>query len=147
MTSLVVEELETTLTQSFSIYVDKRITLAGLRPYIYMHNEPTGTFTFTLKRGGVSIASDSFTSADIKSDLSTSDNYVHIWKFLEFSEVVQLERGDYTLELSHSGYTFAESGYLGWIKEHENLTNEVSGSPLTNFNNPMAFQLFELKDN
>jgi len=147
MTALVVEELLTTLEQPFSIYLDRRITVAGLRPKIYMHNSPSGTFTFTLKRSGVTIASDSFTSTEIKSDLGTSDNYIHIWKFLDLSNVIHLGRGDYTLELSSSGYTYSDSSYLGWVKEHENLTNEIEGVPLTNFNNPMAFQLFELKDN
>lgn len=147
MTKLVVEDLQTTLEQDFTVYLERRITVAGIRPYIYMHNSPSGTFTFTLKRAGVTIASDSFDSTEIKSDLGTTDNYIHIWKVLNLANVIHLESGAYSLELSSSGYTYSDSSYLGWVKEHEHLTSEINGSPLTDFNNPMSIQLFELKDN
>ena len=146
MTDLVVEELKTTLSQSFSIDLNRRYTVAGIRPYIYMHNSPAGTFTISLKEGATTHASKSFTSADIKSDLSTADNYAHIWKALVFANPLLLSRGSFVLELSSSGYSFSESSHIGWIKEHDNIFQTTDGNNNTDYNNPLSFQLFEEKN-
>ena len=146
MTTLVVDELKTTLTQSFTVDLNRRYTIAAVRPYLYMHNSPAGTFTFSVKDSGANtIASKTFTSAEIKSDLSTSDNYCHLWKALVFTNPLQLSKGSYSLVISSSGYTFAESSYLAWVKEYENIFNTTDGANDTDFNNPMSFQLFEQK--
>ena len=138
---LVIDELITSLSQTFTVEYNSRLTIEAIRPYIYMHNAPAGTFTLAVKSGGTELFSKSFTSSDIKSDLSTSDNYAHIWKALTFNDPAQIENGEYELELSASGYSFSNSSYLGWIREHENLTNEVSGTALSDLENPRAFQL------
>ena len=143
MTTLVLDELITTLSQDFTINLNRRYSIEGIRPYIYMHNAPAGTFTLSLKEGVTTLVSQTFDSAEIKSDLSTSDNFAHIWKRLVFSTPFQLSKGTYTLELSSSGYTFAESAYIGWIREYENVFNETSGTIDTLFDNPFSFQIFE----
>jgi hypothetical protein len=143
MTTLVVEELKTTLTQNFTIDLNRRYTIAGIRPYIYMHNAPAGTFTLTLKEGVNSLASQTFTSTEIKSNLSTVDNYAHIYKALTFTNPIHLSKGSYSLTLSSSGYTFSTGSYLAWVKEYENIFNTTDGANDTDFNNPMSFQLFE----
>jgi len=146
MTTLVVEELKTTLSQSFTYNLNRRSIIAAVRPYIFMYNSPSGTFTLSLKEGATTHASKTFTSADIKSDLSTSDNYAHLWKALEFSNPIYLSKGTYTLELSHSGYSFSESSYLGWIKEHENIFNNTSDlTGVSVFDYPFSYQIFEKK--
>lgn len=144
---LVVDELKTTLSQTFTLNNEGRSTIAGVRPYIYMHNAPAGTFTIKIKSGGNTLISQTFTSAEIKSNLSTSDNYAHIWKALIFDDPIQLGKGDYELELSTAGYSYSGASYLGWIREHEHITNEVSGTPVSDIENPRAFQFFALKDN
>lgn len=145
MTTLVVDELKTTLTQTFTLTLNKRYNIGGIRPYIYMHNSPSGTFTLKIKSGANTLASKDFTSAEIKTDMSTSDNYVHIWKGLLFDTPIQLVKGSYILELSSSGYSYSASSFLGWVKEYENIFNEVSGTPLSYFDNPYSFQLFEYR--
>lgn len=143
MTTLVVDELETTLDQQFTVLLNRRLTIEGVRIYIYMHNAPSGTFTLSLKEGATVHASKTFTSAEIKTDLSTSDNYAHLWKVISFSNVIHLSKSTYTLSLSSSGYSFSESSYLGWVKPHENIFNLTDGLNDTDFNNPRGFQLFE----
>lgn len=145
MTMLVVEELKSTLTQSFTVDLNRRITVAGIRPYIYMHNSPTGTFTLSLKEGATTHATVTFDSTEIKSDLVTSDNYAHLWKALTFVDPLQLSKGSFSLVLSSSGYSFSESSYLGWIKEHDNIFQTTDGNNNTDYNNPLSFQLFEKK--
>lgn len=146
MTKLVVDELKTTLSQTMTVDHEKRILIAGIRPYIYMHNSPAGTFTLSIKDGGVTVASKDFTSTEIKSDLSTSDNYAHLFKRLVFDNPAQLTSKEYELELSASGYSFSESGYLGWVREHENQFNRTGGTPFSDIENPRSFQLFEYQE-
>ncbi len=144
MTTLVVDELKTTLTQNLTINLNRRYTVAGIRPYLYMHNSPSGTFTLSIKEGATTHASKTFTSAEIKSDLSTSDNFAHIYKALVFANPLHLSEGTYTLELSSSGYTFGESSYLSWVKDFENIynnTDSLTGISLDDY--PLGFQLFE----
>ena len=141
MTKLVVDELFTTLSQTFTLTKNNRFDIAAIRPYIYMHNAPAGTFTLTVKSGVTALFSKTFTSAEIKSDLSTANNYVHIWKAVTFADPSHLEAGEYELELSSAAYTYSRTSYLGWVREHENLTNELAGSPLSDYENPRAFQL------
>lgn len=145
MTTLVVEELNDTLTQNFTIDLNRRYFVTGIRPYIYMHNSPAGTFTLSIKEGATTHASKDFTSAEIKSDLSTSDGFAHIWKALVFSSPLMLSKGSYSLVLSHAGYTFSETSYLGWIKEFENIFNTTDGNSTSFNDNPLSFQLFEKK--
>ena len=148
MSYLVVDELKTTLTQTFTIEVNRRIKVAGIRPLIVMNNSPAGTFTLSLKSGATTLASQEFDSAEIKSDLSTSDDYAYLWKRLVFDNPVQISKGDYDLVLSSSGYTFSDGSYLGWIKEYDNVFNEITGGvfPNSDWENPFSFQLFELRE-
>jgi len=141
VTKLVIDELHSTLSQTFTLYKNGRSTIEAIRPYIYMHNAPAGIFTLSIKSGGTALISKTFTSAEIKTDLSTTDNYAHLWKAIVFDNPSQFENGEYELELSSSGYTYSDSSHLGWIREHENLINEISGTPVSDIENPRAFQL------
>lgn len=140
MTKLVVDELKGTLSQTVTIASRKRFLVEAVRPYIYMHNAPAGTFTLSVKSGATTLVSKDFTSTEIKSDLSTTDNYAHLWKALTFNEPLQLESGEYELELSSSGYTFSNSSYLGWVKEHESRFNETTGTELSDLYGPYSYQ-------
>ena len=144
MTTLVVEELKTTLTQDITINLNRRYTIEGIKVYLMMYNAPSGTFTLSIKQSGSVIASKSFTSADIKTDLSTSDNYAHLWKALVFTNPLILSRGAYTLELSQSGYSFLETSYLSWVRPHENIFNDNESTGYFT-SNPLAFRLIEKK--
>lgn len=146
MTTLVVEELKSTLTQNITVNLNRRYQIEAIRPYIYMHNSPSGTFTLSLKEGAATLASVDFTSAEIKTNLSTSDNYAYLWKTLQFSDPVFVSKGSYSLVLSSSGYSFSESSYLGWIKEHENIFNDTASlSGVSFMDYPLSYQLFEKK--
>lgn len=131
---LIVEELKSTLSQEVTWSNVKRTHLKAIRPYIYMHNAPSGTFTISVKKGSDLLAESSFTSADIKSELSTTENYIHLWKTVSFVSAIPINSGNYTIELSSMGYTFSETSYIGWIKEHEDLinnNNQVGDFPLS----------------
>jgi hypothetical protein len=141
MTKLVVEELKATLSQTVTLTEQKRFLIEAVRPYIYMHNAPAGTFTIKIRQSGNELASKDFTSSEIKSDLSTTDNYAHLWKVIRFDNPIQLDRDEYEIELSSTGYTFSNSSYIGWIKEHENRFNKTDGSELSSLYGPYSYQL------
>lgn len=141
MTQLVVNELITTLTQSVTFNHYRIHQVAGIKIKLLMFNAPAGTFTLSLKSGVTTLASSSFTSADIKTDLSTSDNYAWLYKALNIE--IPLSPGAYDLELSASGYTPISSSFLGWVRSRENIFIEQSGTPDDFTQNPFDVLIYE----
>ena len=142
MTTLVVEPLKAVdLVQEFELKVT-RLNLTAVRPYLYLHNDPVGTFTLNIKYSGNIIATADFTMAEIKSNATYNDNEFH-HGFVKIDIGAVLNLGvKYEMELTSSGYTFSESSYLGWVKEYENLTNSLSVSVSDFSENPLSFQLW-----
>lgn len=125
MTTLVVEPLVTTLEQNFLYKLEGRATLLSIAPYLLMNNAPSGTFTFTLLKGATTVYSKTFTSADIKTALNTTRNYAHVFYPIVPELPLLIEKGEYTAKLSATGYTYAAATYLGWIRQHEDLNEEL----------------------
>ena len=144
MSKLLVEELEaTTLSQSFTIL--NRLALSAVRPLLYLHNDPTGTFTLTIKNGSETVTSASLTGAQIISNAGFTAGQYHYGFFkFDMSAILNIDT-TYTLELSSSGYTFSEASYLGWIREHENNTNSIDGTITSSLSNPLSYQLWGYK--
>ena len=141
MSYIVVDELDTTLSQTITLDYDRIYHVAGIKIKLLMYNSPAGTFTLSLNKDATTLASASFTSADIKSDLSTTDDYAYLYKALNFS--LPLKKGSYQLVLSSSGYTYSASSFIGWIKSHENVFIEPTTS-LDNFiDNPLDVLIYE----
>lgn len=142
MTTLVVDELKTTLTQEVTLNLTPRQHLAAVRPHLYVHNNPAGTFTFAvLNAADAVLTSDTFTSADVYTALGTSDDYAHAYFTISF-EYRHLPPGTYKLRLSSSGYTFSESAYLGWVRDHEDLIVPLDYTPSDDSENPLSYQVW-----
>lgn len=145
---LVIEKLLTTLEQEIRLSSNERKSVAVICPYLYMHNAPAGTFTFSILSGVTVIFSKTFTSADIKAALdNTTDSYAHVFYPIIPANPLQLEKGTYTLKLSASGYAPTVTSFLAWCKQYENLNNELDYSPSNDGENPLAFRLKEFKRN
>jgi hypothetical protein len=113
---LIVDELKDTLEQGFTIDLETRYSIIEFKPYLYMHNTPSGTFTLSiLDSDENTVTSKDFTSSDIKESLGTEDNYAHVYLPVRFDTI--LLKGTYIVRLSSSGYTFNESSYLGWARD------------------------------
>jgi hypothetical protein len=112
MSKLLVSELVTELKQNFTVIPEKRFNLVSLYPHLYLHNEPSGSFTFTLKKSSQTIFSKTVTASQIKSSIPNAQDFSHLWYPLIPDNDIYIESGDYSLELTHSGYTFNESAYL-----------------------------------
>lgn len=140
---IIVDELKTTLSQSFSVY--KREHLGAIRPFLYKHLSPSGTFTFSIIQNATTLGSKNFTSADIEAlDGVTALNYYHGAFRVLFDNPIVLNPGTVEIKLSHSGYTFSESAYLGWIREHERTVNQFTDTG-NDFQNPLAVELWTWK--
>lgn len=144
MSTLLVQELTTELSQELRYSLSKRCQIGAFIPYLYMHNAPAGTFIIDLLNSDDDIImSKSFTCSDIKTSLSTSDNYAHVFYPIIPTSPIQIEYGTYTIKLSASGYTYSSGSYLGWIQQFENIQNIMDYVPADSTENSLALRIKE----
>jgi len=143
MTTLVVTDLVTDLEQDVRFNLNTRCNVAALYPYLLMFNSPAGTFEFELIKSSVTIFSKTFTSADIKTSLSTSNNYAHVFYPIIPTNPIQIEKGLYTIKISASGYTATSSSYLGWIQQYEHIQTDLDYTPANDSENPVSIRIKE----
>ena len=122
MSTLQIQTIVASIEQEFKLDPN-RYHIGSLAPYLYMHNAPAGVFTFTLLKGLDILFSKTFTSADIKSSLSTVNNYAHVFYPIIPDHPVQLSGGTYTARISTSGYSPTNSSFMAWIQQFEDLNN------------------------
>lgn len=145
MTTLLVEPLKDKLDQIFRLKLDRRYVIASMMPYLYVHNAPSGTFTLSLIREGLTVFSHSFTSTQIKEALGTVDNYLHTFFPIVPINPLILGPCEFIMRLEATGYTPNQSSMMGWIKQHEDLNNVLDYIPATDSENPLAMRLKEYK--
>lgn len=150
MSTLVVDELKAVnLVQEFTLIPDMLtgLRIKAVRPLLYLHNDPTGTFTISLKEGVNTIDSKSVTGAELiaNSGFTASQYHWGIFTF-EFNKYNVLKKNiTYTIELSSSGYTFDESSFLGWVKPHEDFINTASDTIPIFTEYPYGYELWGLR--
>lgn len=143
MTTLVIEELKTTLTQDFSWRPRERAHVIAARPHLYAHNNPAGTFTLALlNSSSATLASKSFLASDLYFALGTGNLYAQLYFPVIFDQAIHLPTGDYKLRLSSSGYSFSESAYMGWVRDHEDLKVPLLYTPPDDFHNPLSYEIW-----
>lgn len=141
MTALVVNPIGASLEQEFAYNLDVRCHIGAFYPYLVMVDAPAGAFTCELIKGVSTVFSKSFTSADIKASLSTSNNYAHCFYPIIPDEPIQIEKGIYKLKISTSGYTETNYTYLAWAQQFEDVQNLMSYTPSGMIENSLAFRL------
>lgn len=141
MTTLAVEELVTTLVQP--LLVDKPIRLLAVKPWLYFHNMPAGTFSMKLKKATTTIREWTFTSADARSAFGGTQQFFHVYLSLSGAPLI-IEPGEYTLELSATGYTFGAS-WVGWCKDWQGAVGRVEGSAPDFTGYPYSFRILASK--
>jgi len=143
MSYLVIEYLETTLEQSFQ--VNERIQVSAIRPWLYLHNDPAGTFKFAIKQNGNEIGSKELTISEIKTLAGLSDNeYHHGFIKFDFNAILNIDTS-YQIELSSSGYVYDPNSYIGWVKPHENLLNSFDDVISYDDQKPLGVQMWGYK--
>lgn len=143
MSTLVLDEIRDgkILTQEFES--KKRARVFGIRPNLYFHNIPSGDVLLEIKNGSEVLGSKQISVTDLRSSASVTDNFAHGYFLFEFDKPIAMRAKTYNIEVSGvNGYTFSDSAYLGWIKEHDPLkvnTGPNLGDP---FKNAFSYQLW-----
>lgn len=146
MTTLVVNPIGASLEQEFTYNLNDRCHIGAFYPYIVMIGAPAGTFTCELIKGVTTIFSKTFTSVSIKSSLSTTNNYAHVFYPIIPDSPVQIEKGAYKLKISTSGYIETNSSYIAWAQQFEDVQNEMPYTPIGIAENSLAFRIKTYKE-
>lgn len=144
MSTLVVDEYKgIPLAQPFKLE-SGIISVASIKAMFYVHNKPAGLFKMELKRGAEVIASWEFTAQDLKDSFGSTKDYFHVIYPFYKPNGIRLDRGDYVLEFSSVGYTYAGSAWIGWCKDWQGYQGEVYDPQPTSFiNYPYSYRLLE----
>jgi hypothetical protein len=141
VTTLLIETLQTELSQEIRLNGSERYSIGAIIPYIYMHNAPSGTFTLSLVSVSTTIFSQSFTSSSIKLSIPTASNYAHVFYPIVPNNPIQLDSGTYTVKITSSGYSPTSVSFLALIRQHEDLNNKLDYIPASDDENPLAIRL------
>jgi hypothetical protein len=141
MSTLLVQGLKTELSQVFNLKLSERYMIGAFSPYLYIHNAPAGTFLFEVIKNSVTIFESFFTSDSLLDDMGTIHNHAHVFFPFMPDFPVQLSKGEFTVKLSASGYTYTDSSFIGWVQQHENIQNEMDYVPVTDDQNSLAMRL------
>ncbi|MCS6281479.1 MAG: hypothetical protein HUM72_12675 [Dolichospermum sp.] len=141
MSTLLIETLESELSQVIKLSGSERCSIGAIIPYIYMHNAPAGTFTLSVLSGSSTLFSGSFTSENIKSSIPTLNNYAHVFYPIVPVNPVQFDSGTYTIKLTSTGYLPTSVSFLALIRQHEDLNNTMDYAPITDDKNPLAIRI------
>jgi len=121
----------TAIQQNFTVL--KRVQAKYIDVNLYMHKDPAGIVKVALKNGATELASQTTTIAAIKAAASLSDNQYH-WGWIQFilnKEVFLDIDTTYTIEVTVSGYTYADAVYWGVVMNHENPINTITDGGIT----------------
>lgn len=142
MTTLLIEPLVTTLQQDISYQLQERSHIAAISPYVYLCNAQNINYTFELLDGVDVIYTKIFTPLEIKTELGTTDNYIHVFWPLTSAIPLLLKNGTYTLKLSADpAYSPTDTSFIGWIKQHEDIQAETIPTPENVIDLPLALRI------
>jgi hypothetical protein len=87
-----------------------------------------------------------FTSSDLKSELSTSDDYLYSFHPIVPQNPFKIKKGTYNLHLTHTGYTYSNSSFLAWGQQHEDRQNIITYTLTGSSKIPLAFRIKTKKE-
>ena len=141
MTTLFVATLEDELIQEIKYNLEERLHVGAFIPYLYVHNASADFFTFELSNTDGVLFEKNFTVSEMKESLGTTDNYFHVFYPIIPVNPIQLEKGEYSVRLiPGTNYTQDGSSFIGWIKQFENIQNEMDYVPLDDNSNSYAIR-------
>lgn len=135
---LVVYELITTIYQTITVGTHS-MQLAAIRPHLLRFGNPAGSLIMKVydNNGGFIAASDTVAISAIG-----SGTYWHGYQ--RFLNTVQLKKStSYRLQLESIGYSFSESGYIGWCNDYDLRKVTPNYSPSDGVNAPLDVELWE----
>jgi hypothetical protein len=149
VTTLVCQTLVTELSQEIVYSLSERVHVGAFLPYLYMHGAPVADFTFSLTGPNGLVFSKTFTCAEIKTALGTTDNYAHVFYPIVPANPVQIESGTYTATLTapqDGTYTVNDTNFLAWIQQHEDLQASLDYETTSDEENPFTIRFKSYKE-
>lgn len=143
MTSLLIDELITTLTQG--VNVKSTIKVASIKPEFYVHNMPSGTFNFAIWKNGDLYASEYFSSNDLRNSFGGSSNYFRVFFPFFFEKNLMLTKGYYEFKVTSLGYTFSTSSFLAICKDWQDYFGQQLPTSIEFTESPFSFRIIERK--
>lgn len=143
MTTLVIEDKIENFIHEFKLELQRRYQIAGFYPYLYLIGNPSGTFTFKINNGARDVFTKSFNASDIREVMSAPLGAIRVsFPVVPFTPMI-INTGNYTARIEASDYSPNSNSYLGWIREHENLSNEVPDQDGKAISNPCTMKIKE----
>ena len=114
MKRLIVDELQTALTQS--LVVASPTVVERILPHLYIQGTPTGTIVLRIKLGSTIVSEQTQSLATIIAGTGKTMANYHGYVSFQFPKPPILNAGTYTLELAVGTYVYASSVFVGWVK-------------------------------
>lgn len=141
MTSLVVDELITELSQDVNIL--QKMSVGSIKWHFYVHNMPAGSFFFEIRRGGDLYATFNFNSSLLRSSFGGTSNYFRVFYPFSNQAPIYLYPGQYTFKITCTGYTYSASSFLGVCKDWDQYFGQELGSNPEFTEHPYSFRIIE----
>ena len=144
---LLIEELgkdgASELVQEFNSGEDLHMCEA-IRVHLYLHSISTGTLTLELRSAADALlaSSETLNIADLYTSGGFTEPYVHGVFTFDFDSPMSKET-DYKLALVSSGYTFSESGYVGWVKDFDLRKYTANYAPTAGYQSSFIFEVWD----
>lgn len=130
------------LVQEFNLTNEAPYVIKGFYPYLYMKNQPIGTYIFKIIKEEITIFEKYFNSADIQNSMEeAAPNAYVFFPILPEHPYLLLGRGRYKATLEYYLGTTKESSHLGWIRLHKFEVNEYEEVPEFESDIPFAMKV------
>lgn len=141
MSTLVVDELISDLTQP--VILKQKMMVGSIKLRLYVHNMPSGNFTFTIFKEASVYASFNFTCSSLRSSFSGSKDFFHVTMPFTFAGAAVFDRGEYVFKITHSGYSYSASSFIGWCKDFGGVFGGISDPEAEFTDYPYSFRIIE----
>lgn len=154
MSTLLIEPLLNGTIFEQPIKVDRSVSIAHIRPWVYINGTLTsGVFTCKVFQGATELTSATINYTDINA--AKTETYAHGYIRFDFdSLILNKDNGEtkteYILKFSMEGYVDDPSNYLGIVREWDAKSSIVYGSisgssALNDYIEPAGYQIFEYR--
>ena len=156
MSTLIVEPLFSGVTFTQNIKVDRSVSVAHIRPWVYIHNTLVdGDFQCRVLQGASELAVATINFADI--NLAKTETYAHGFIRFDFESLILHraegeENTDYIFEFSMINHTSNPTNYIGVVREWDLLSTIIYGDlniagdgPINSMVAPVGYDIFEYR--
>lgn len=136
--NLLVHELVTSLSQRQTTPTDKDVFIEALRPHLVKYGSPAGSLYMEVRTTGGTLVATSET-VTIAAITAASGAYFH--GNVRFYTYCSLPKNtSYDFYLKSTGYTYAESAWIGWCNDFDLKKYEYGYTPVNYEDCPLNFE-------